>query len=48
MVDSPKDAIDLTNTEGSIVERGMEVEASSRDDVERRAAIAGESGNSVL
>ena len=41
----PTDAIDRANINGSAAERGDAAAASSRDDVERRAAIAGNIGN---
>lgn len=42
----PRDAIDRTNMDGSAADRGCEAAARSRDEVERRAAIAGNFGGS--
>lgn len=42
----PTDAIDRTNMVGRAADRGVAAAANNRDEVERRAAIAGKFGRS--
>lgn len=44
----PTEAIDRTNTDGSTADRDEAAAAKSRDEVERRAAIAGKFGRAVF